>query len=599
MRAHDLSARLDWALSVLDEAKLPVETRLAMEAAAEVLAEKLTQTEQKQLEKGEKKHARKKKVWTTVTSQPEKHKNAWLGRASFYWKDDQDEKKHSVNITLSGPAKLSIKGKDLHVAPKEGEDYTWGEEHEAQEGAPEPAGEETKIDPTLDADGDGVADASRVGIPAALVLPPPKLPSLPGLTEAQAKVEADWNGAIEADPEATAQAYLNTVMEKAAKSGGPPEFVTDDTKLLQPDYRGKTMVFKDKDGKPILDKNGKEKIVPTPETQAWRARNNVLLHQGANAIAKRAFLKQLDELAKLEDGDPRKSVLVTSGGTGSGKGHFLKHGPEEAKAMKASTGAVWDAAGEQNATENPWILEEAEKRGIKSTFLFIDADPKRQWTHKKLGVVQRAADPEGEGRMVDARLHADSYAIGAKNFKAFHDKHKSRKDDKKPEFVVVNTWDNDDKGFPVMKVRKEDEEIFDDRTEKLDSDELYGFATEAIQKSAPTEAIKEGATVGQPMWGPPGKSAPAAEAKPESEAKASVLAAVLRTERQRGTKRMAGDEKGAKKLKDLLTKNFEDNMANLDDFLAGEREALAEKVKLFEKVGFVYDKDGKLVLPKG
>ena len=55
-------------------------------------------------------------------------------------------------------------------------------------------------------------------------------------------------------------------------------------------------------------------------------------------------------------------------------------------------------------------------------------------------------------------------------------------------------------------------------------------------------------------------------------------------------------------LKDRIiffTDTIEDNMANLDDFLAGEREALAEKVKLFEKVGFVYDKDGKLVLPKG
>jgi hypothetical protein len=264
----------------------------------------------------------------------------------------------------------------------------------------------------------------------------------------------------------------------------------------------------------------------------------------------------------------------------SGKGFALKSGPENLKALTATTGAVWDAAGEQNATENPWILEECKKRGLKPTFLFVDADPKRQWAHKKLGVVQRAADPQGEGRMVDARLFADSYALGGKNFKAFHDQHKDSKD---ADFVFINTWDNDDKGFPIIKAS----EGIDDRAAKLNSDELYGFATETIQKDAPTEAIKQGATVGQKIWGPPPEKKKTEEKTTASAKKPSVLDAV---------NRLSAAKKS--KLHELLTKNFEENMANLDEFLAKEDEEVAETVKTFEQKGLVYDKDGKLVLPK-
>ena len=41
----------------------------------------------------------------------------------------------------------------------------------------------------------------------------------------------------------------------------------------------------------------------------------------------------------------------------SGKGYSLDNTPE-AVAMKKESKAVWDSAGDQNATENPWIQQE-------------------------------------------------------------------------------------------------------------------------------------------------------------------------------------------------------------------------------------------------
>lgn len=101
--------------------------------------------------------------------------------------------------------------------------------------------------------------------------------------------------------------------------------------------------------------------------------------------------------------------------------------------IKSKVGAVWDAAGEQNSTENPWILNEARKRGLNTVFAFVDADPQVTWENPKRGVVERAGR---EGRMVDARLFAESYTVGAKNFDAFHQAHRGEAD---ASFVVLTS----------------------------------------------------------------------------------------------------------------------------------------------------------------
>jgi hypothetical protein len=159
----------------------------------------------------------------------------------------------------------------------------------------------------------------------------------------------------------------------------------------------------------------------------------------------------------------------------SGKGSALAAQPDLAK----SVAATWDAAGEQNATENEWLLEECKKRGIRPTFLFVHADPKQSWP----GVVERA---KGIGRMVDAQLFADSYAVGAKNFADFHGKHKDEAD------FVFGVFQG--RGKPAKITESMPEEAL-----KLDVDDIYQFASKYIdeKKDDLPAYIYDGATIGR------------------------------------------------------------------------------------------------------
>ncbi len=298
-------------------------------------------------------------------------------------------------------------------------------------------------------------EQARVGVAGKEVPPPPKqLPRLPNLREDERKYESRMNDAFEQNPDGAAKAFL----ESAERNNWV--FETDAAKNLLPEW-----------SRPDLGPDGKPPV--HPERAEFRGKYNAVLHQAANAIAKRAFLSRLDEIAKMPE-DKRK-VLVTSGGVAAGKGSALAAQPDLAK----SVAATWDAAGEQNATENEWLLEECKKRGIRPTFLFVHADPKQSWP----GVVERA---KGIGRMVDAQLFADSYAVGARNFADFHNKHKDEAD-----FV-----------FGVFQGRGKPAKIVDDMPEEalqLDADEIYEHASKYIdeKKSELPDYIYEGATIGR------------------------------------------------------------------------------------------------------
>jgi len=478
------SARLDSLIDRLGKKNLLTPTVQArLEEAALIVAKKMSTADKAKMQR-EAKKKKKAKVWVSVTSQPEKTKGgSYVGRATFQRKGEDE--KHSEMITLQGPAKIRVKGKKLWVKPKKGEGYYFGE-NEDEAGAKDKNGDDEVEDlapPTLDSDKDGVDDNARVGVPADLVPTPPAIPRLDNLTDEEKAIEGRFVDAFESDPEAMTKKYADAVIKIAAAKKDVPTFVTDDTKVLSPDYSG---------DKPLSEMSDEERA----ELGAKRARNNTLLHQTANAVAKRAFVAYLDELEKLPEGDPKRSVLVTSGGCGSGKGFSLKNNQEAISLKSSGIGAVWDAAGEQNATENPWILDECKKRGLKAHFVFVDADPMRQWSHDKVGVMSRAKTPppEGEGRMVDSRLFADSYALGAKNFNAFFEKHKDSKD---ANFMFIDTMDTDAKGFPVVKTGKG----ISSKSLKLNADDLYKKAVTEVEKNAPTDAIREGALKGQRIWG--------------------------------------------------------------------------------------------------
>lgn len=350
-------------------------------------------------------------------------------------------------------------GEKIAPPPCEGCEYT-----------PDP----TDVDPETK-----VAKAARVGVPAMEVPPPPKeIPRLPNLTEKERAAETRFAEAYLADPDGMADEYQKLKEEVVGKDDkGVPQyrvgdhpkiFNTDDAKALSPDYNP-----------PGAD----------PETvKDARGTYNAAVHQTANALAKRAFVRYLDKVAQLPAG--QKRVLVTSGGVAAGKGYALKQGGPETEGLLEEAGAVWDAAGEQNATENPWVLAECRKRGIPVVFAFVHADPEQVWADPKRGVVERAGKI---GRMVDAVPFSESYGLGAKNFKAFMDEHI---DDPDVAFYIVdNATGGQPRAVPEMPPA----------ALEVDAAALYAKAAKIMEerKARLPGYVYRGGTIGQRIWGKP------------------------------------------------------------------------------------------------
>jgi hypothetical protein len=117
---------------------------------------------------------------------------------------------------------------------------------------------------------------------------------------------------------------------------------------------------------------------------------------------------QLDKIAA--DRKAKKRVVVTDGGVGAGKIYAIENNSHACQLMMDAD-AVWDSAGEQNSTEIPWVIQEARARGIAVDVIYVLQTPDVSWAR----MIRRAAST---GRVVDVRLHAESYAEGARNFDA-------------------------------------------------------------------------------------------------------------------------------------------------------------------------------------
>jgi hypothetical protein len=347
----------------------------------------------------------------------------------------------------------------------------WREFAPAPEGekeTPSPTGRVANSDPAAVDPKTGIASTPRVGVPGPNVPPPPAdIPRLPNLTEAERKAETNFARLYLHHPDDVAREYRDQL--KAGKIGDAPNiFNTDDAKLLSQDYNPRGQA--------------------DDAVKDARSTYNVAVHQTANVIAKRAFLQHLDEVvAKLPE--DKRSVLVTSGGVASGKGFSLAN-VQATSEIANKVGAVWDAAGEQNAAENPWVLDECKKRGMRAIFAYIHADPAQTWENPERGVVERAGK---KGRMVDARVFADSYAIGAKNFAAFHQQHQS---DPAAQFFFI---DNATGGKPKLS------EGMPEAAMAVDGEKLYAQATNVIEqrKDKIKPAVYRGGTIGQRIWGKP------------------------------------------------------------------------------------------------
>jgi len=319
---------------------------------------------------------------------------------------------------------------------------------------PPPPGPAYVPNVTRDADKDGLTDAARVGVPANQVPPPPSVGKLPNLTPDERKVESDFIKAYEKNPDKMADNFLAVVKS----AGSPPTFGTDDAKVLASKWSDPNLSLEER------SKN--------------RAIYNLPLHQTANAIAKRSFVKHLDSLK------PGDEVLVTVGGVGAGKGYALKNVPA-ALQMKSRSKAVWDSAGDQNATENAWIQKELNKRGLKGNYVYVHSDPKVSWAHPDRGVVQRAKNP-ADGRMVDSKVFADSYTIGAQNHQKFYE---ANRNNPNASFAFL-----DNRGTPKLLEGMPKEAL------NINRDELYKFAVDTVKQPDVPPHIQRGGSVGERIW---------------------------------------------------------------------------------------------------
>ncbi len=374
-------------------------------------------------------------------------------------------KKHSDELASPAAQKLEDTANQFcATGPGGGIDATCGKDGEksSDSGSKSPIAKEPHTPPPpgkaytpnveADHNKDGITDAARIGVPAMSVPPPPPIGRLPNLTEHERQVEDGFIKYYEANPKQVGHDFLQLVKE-STKPGEPLTFGTDDAKGLAVDWNH-----------PNLEQQSRN-----------RATLNCALHQTANAIAKNAFLQHLDT---LEKGD---GIMVTVGGCGAGKGYSLGKVPE-AMAMKMASKAVWDSAGDQNATENPWIQKEAEKRGLKVTYAYVHANPETQWAHPEMGVVQRAGNPK-DGRMVDAKVFADSYVLGAQNHQAFYEKNK---DNPNASFVFLAAGKRID-GIPKEAL-------------SIDRHKLAEFAAKTVREGSAPPHVKRGGLVGERIW---------------------------------------------------------------------------------------------------
>ncbi|MDB4961750.1 MAG: hypothetical protein JWP01_1749 [Myxococcales bacterium] len=327
-----------------------------------------------------------------------------------------------------------------------------------------------------DANKDGVSDRSRVGVDGMAI--PDKIPRLDNLPPEQAAAQKKFAELYEAPggKEGMATQYLNEVLAdkhpdgRAKTAEESKTFATDDAKLLSEDYN--------------LDVPGASK----QDILAARGKMNLAVHQTANAVAKLAFLMRLDQIQQTEGGG---MIMVTAGGVAAGKGTAIR-GNEIAKAMVERAKVIWDTAGEQNSTELPWVIAEAKKRNLTVEILYVHQRPENTWER----VVSRA---QKEGRMVDARLHAESYAEGARNFDAVQKTYPDVRT------VIVDVTSKEKPPQEIQNLPKD--------ALTLDADSVHQKNVEYLKKQEGlSESITSGGNEqGEKVWGPPEQRAALAE----------------------------------------------------------------------------------------
>lgn len=275
--------------------------------------------------------------------------------------------------------------------------------------------------------GKGMTKAAIVGVAGSEI--PEKVPRLEGLDENQQAIESQFAELWE-DRNKRERA-ISILREKFRNSDGSMTIETDAVKELDSRWGSKERIKE-------LQEKRKNKTISDAEYKELRQylefqqQNNTVLHQTANALAKETLRREIE--SRKANGE-EVNLMVTSGGCAVGKGFGLE--PNGRKAIRDNTSdkslvsdyerrttpnrnmIIWDSAGDQNATELPWV---ASQNVDHVTFVHTVGNGAKNASNTKSGLVQRAVD---KGRMVDANVFSQSYWIGNYNFQVFYDNNSS------------------------------------------------------------------------------------------------------------------------------------------------------------------------------
>lgn len=275
--------------------------------------------------------------------------------------------------------------------------------------------------------GKGMTKAAIVGVAGDEI--PEKVPRLDGLDENQQAIESQFAELWE-DRNKRERA-IAILREKFRNSDGSMTIETDAVKELDSRWgskeRIKELKAKQKDGTISASEEDELKGY-----LSFQQKNNTILHQTANVLAKETLRREIE--SRKANGE-EVNLMVTSGGCAVGKGFGLE--PKGREAIRDNTSdkslvsdyerrttpnrnmIIWDSAGDQNATELPWV---ASQNVDHVTFVHTVGNGAKNASNAKSGLVQRAVD---KGRMVDANVYSQSYWIGNYNFQVFYDNNNS------------------------------------------------------------------------------------------------------------------------------------------------------------------------------
>ena len=275
--------------------------------------------------------------------------------------------------------------------------------------------------------GKGMTKQAIVGVAGKEI--PKRVPRLSGITEEQKEIENQFAELWE-DPGKREQA-IATLREKFTSKDGSMTIETDAVKELDPRWGSEKRIKK------LKAKQEDGTISASEEDElngylSFQQRNNTVLHQTANVLAKETLRREIE--SRKANGE-EVNLMVTSGGCAVGKGFGLKEMGRNAIRKNTKDKSlvdrydrettpnkdmiIWDSAGDQNATELPWV---ASQDVDHITFVHTVGNGAKNASNAKSGLVQRAVD---KGRMVDANVYSQSYWIGNYNFQVFYDNNKS------------------------------------------------------------------------------------------------------------------------------------------------------------------------------